>query len=62
MKVIYVVNNITDINSKIQLLQNRFGNDIYFVVKSKFIKIFQTYGYQTNAIYEVRRHRSYHTF
>ena len=51
MKVIYVIDSVTDINSKIQLLKNRFGNDIYFVVKSKFLKIFQTYGYQTNAIY-----------
>ena len=51
MKVIYVIDSVTDINLKIQLLQNRFGNDIYFVVKSKFVKIFQTYGYQTNAIY-----------
>ncbi len=51
MKVIYVIDSVTDINSKIQLLQNRFGKDIYFVVKSKFVKIFQTYGYQTNAIY-----------
>ena len=51
MKVIYVIDSVTDINSKIQLLKNRFGNNIYFVVKSKFVKIFQTYGYQTNAIY-----------
>jgi len=51
MKVIYVIDSVTDINSKIQLLKNRFGNDIFFVVKSKFVKIFQTYGYQTNAIY-----------
>ena len=32
MKVIYVIDSVTDINSKIQLLKNRFGNDIYFVV------------------------------
>jgi hypothetical protein len=51
MKVIYVIDSVTDINSKIQLLQNRFGKDIYYVVKANFVKIFQTYGYQINAIY-----------
>jgi len=61
MKVIYVIDCVTDINSKIQLLQNRFGNDIYFVVKSKFVKIFQTYGFQTNAIYTKNLSEVIHT-
>ena len=61
MKVIYVIDSVTDINSKIQLLKNRFGNDIYFVVKSKFVKIFQTYGYQTNAIYTKNLSEVIHT-
>ena len=51
MKVIYVIDSVTDINSKIQLLQNRFGKDIYYVVNANLVKIFQTYEYQINAIY-----------
>ena len=61
MKVIYVVNNITDINSKIQLLQNRFGNNIYFVVKANLVKIFQTYNHQINAIYSKNLSEVIHT-
>jgi len=61
MKVIYVIDSVTDINSKIQLLQNRFGKDIYYVVKAKFAKIFQTYGYQTNAIYSKNLPEVIHT-
>ena len=41
MKVIYVIDSIKDIKQKIQLLQTKFGNDILFVVKSKFVQIFQ---------------------
>lgn len=51
MKVIYVIDSIKDIKQKIQLLQNKFGNNILFVVKSKFVQIFQTYSHQVNAIY-----------
>lgn len=61
MKVIYVVNNITDINSKIQLLQNRFGKDVFFVVKANLVKIFQTYNHPTHAIYSKNLPEVIHT-
>ena len=51
MKVIYVIDSVADINSKVQLLKNRFGDNIYFVVKANLVKIFQTYNYTVNAIY-----------
>lgn len=51
MKVIYVIDSISNINYKIDLLKNKFGNDIVFVVNAKFVKFFQTYGYTINAVY-----------
>ena len=51
MKVVYVIDSVTGIQSKIDLLRNRFGNEILFVVKSNLIKIFETYGYKANAVY-----------
>lgn len=51
MKVVYVIDSVSEIQSKINLLKNRFGNDVLFVVKSNLIKIFETYGYKANAIY-----------
>lgn len=51
MKVIYVIDSMANINEKVQLLKNRFGNNIYFIVKSNLVKIFQTYNYTVNAIY-----------
>lgn len=51
MKVVYVIDSISNINYKIDLLKNKFGNDILFVVKAKFVKFFQTYGYTINGVY-----------
>ena len=51
MKVILVVDNITNIVSKIDMLKNRFGDNIIFIVKSNLVKLFATYGYNINATY-----------
>ena len=51
MKVVYVVDTIAELNSKIDLLKNRFGNNILYVVKSNLLSLFKTYGYQANAVY-----------
>lgn len=51
MKVLFVVDNISDITSKIDKIKNRFGNDIVFIVKAPLEPIFKTFGYTIHAIY-----------
>jgi hypothetical protein len=51
MKVVYVVDCITEINTKINMLKNRFGDDIFYVVKADLVDLFKTYGHTANAIY-----------
>ena len=51
MKVVYVVDSITKLTDKINLLSLRFGNNILFVVRADLVELFKTYGYQPNAIY-----------
>ena len=61
MRVLCVVDNISNINSKIQMLKNRFGDNILFVVKKKFANFFKTFSYQTDAIYTVNLAKVVHT-
>ena len=51
MKVVYVVDSITDINKKIGLLTNKFGDNLSFVVRADLVQLFQTYGHSVHAIY-----------
>lgn len=51
MKLVYVVDSVSDIQSKVSMMQTRFGKDIYFVVKSPFQTLFSSFGYRINAIY-----------
>jgi len=51
MKVVFVVDNISDLNNKINLLQNKFGSSIYYVVRADLVDFFKTYGHLPNAIY-----------
>lgn len=51
MKVVYVVDTITDLNTKINLLTARFGTNIFYVVKADLVELFKTYGYNPHAIY-----------
>ena len=51
MKVIYVVDSITDATKKINAITNKFGNNILYVVRADFVDFFKTYGYPTNAVY-----------
>lgn len=51
MKVVYVIDSITELNNKINLLQTRFGDSILFVVKADLVDLVKTYGYSANAIY-----------
>lgn len=51
MKIICVVDSISNINSKIDQIKNYFGSNIYFVVKSSLVPIFKTFGHEINAVY-----------
>ncbi len=51
MKIVFVVDSITDIKNKINLIQTYFGDNIVYVVKSHFLSIFETFGYKANAVY-----------
>ena len=52
MKIVFVVDSITDVKNKINLIQSYFGTNIVYVVKSHFLSIFETFGYKANAVYE----------
>lgn len=51
MKILFVVDNITNIVAKIDMIKNRFGDNIIYVVKSNLAKLFSTYGFNPNATY-----------
>ena len=51
MKVVYVIESITNLNQKINLLKMKFGNNIIFVVRADLVDLFKTYGYVPNAVY-----------
>lgn len=51
MKVLYVVDCITDFTKKINAIKNRFGENIFYVVKADLVEIVKTYGVAPNAIY-----------
>ncbi len=51
MKIIYVVDCITDLNQKINKIITKFGQNIFYVVKADFVPIFTTYGLSPSAVY-----------
>lgn len=51
MKVVYVVDCITDVTKKINTLTNKFGTNIVYVVRADLVELFKTYGFLPNAIY-----------
>lgn len=52
MKVLLVIDSISDLHTKIDMLKNRFGNNILYIVKSNLYPIVKTYNIPTNAIYK----------
>ena len=50
MKVIFVVDSLTDIKNKLELFSG-FGDSVYYVVRSPFEEIVKTYGITPNAVY-----------
>lgn len=51
MKVVFVVDDICDINNKINLIKNRFGDNISFVVKNNLASSFYNCGQIIAATY-----------
>lgn len=51
MKVVYIVDSISDLNQKINLLKMKFGDNISYVVRADLVELFKTYGFTPNAIY-----------
>lgn len=60
MRVVFVVDNISNIKQKIELLKKYYGNNIIFIVKAHFSKLFATFGYNINAIYVNNLARTIH--
>ena len=52
MKLLFVIDSITDLNKKINMLKAKFGNDILFLVKSNLITLVKTYGINPNAVFK----------
>ena len=51
MKIVFVVDSVNNLISKVNLMKSKFGNDILFVVKGHFLNIFETFGLKANAVY-----------
>ena len=51
MKIVYVVDRISEVNQKINLIKNRFGDNILYVVRADLVDLFKTYGFVPNAVY-----------
>ena len=51
MKIVYVVDCVSELTQKINLIKNRFGNNILYVVRADLVELFKTYGFIPNAIY-----------
>ena len=52
MKVIFVIDSISELNNKINMLKTRFGNEILYVVKSNLVELVKTYGINPNGVYK----------
>ncbi len=51
MKVIFVVDNIEDLNKKINIVKAHFGENIHYVVKGNFVPLFATFNLPIDAVY-----------
>lgn len=51
MKIVFVVDSALDLKRKVELIKTHFGDDINFVVKAQLVPLFQTFGYNANAVY-----------
>ncbi len=62
MKVIYIVDSISDLNNKINLLRMKFGENIFYVVRADLVDLFKTYNYIPHAIYYNNLTKVVHNF
>ena len=60
MKVVFVIDSITELKNKINMLTTRFGDEILYVVKSNLLEIVKTYGITANAVYKNNYIKSMH--
>ena len=51
MKVVYVVDSISELSNKINLLKTKLGDNIFYIVRADLLDLFKTYGYSTHATY-----------
>lgn len=51
MKIVVVVDNVNELNRKINMFKNHFGENILYIVNAQLNPLFETYGYKANAIY-----------
>ena len=51
MKVVYVIDSISDLNNKINLLKIKYGDNIFYVVRADLVELFKAFGYYPNAVY-----------
>jgi len=51
MKIIYVVDSISNLKQKIALFESQIPAETLFVVRADLVPIFETYGYKANAVY-----------
>ena len=51
MKVVFVIDSVNNLNTKLNMLKTRFGGDILFVVKSNLVELVKTYNINPNAVY-----------
>lgn len=62
MKVLFVVDTVSDIQNKINKIKLRFGDNIAFIVKAPFETLFRTYGYEIAAVYYKRLSEIMHLY
>lgn len=60
MKVVIVVDSITDLNKKINMIRGHFGDNVLFVVKSQLQPLFETFHHSSNAVYHSNLARTLH--
>ena len=51
MKIVFVVDSISDINAKINNMRSHFGDNILYVVQSNLVTLFETFNHAPNATY-----------
>ncbi len=51
MKVVFVVDSVEELNNKISIIKNHFGDNLHFVVKGNLVPLFTTFNLPISAVY-----------